>query len=158
MTTYGVLNNLSGAGAAGQAGTVPVSQIPLVCGAELYAEPSVTGLNTQPVDDHCALALLGAVIEQFPIPPGGGLGLARSAGKASRVAHPAIDLELLCTRLLAEGSVALVRADLLGGAGRWPAYAAEGNSPNSSAFRDEIEQPLSGLAVRSRASFCWMAW
>ena len=91
MTTYGVLNELSGAGAASQAGTVPVSQIPLAGGAELYAEPSVTGLNTQPVDDHAALALLGAT----------------SAGPAS------VDLEALCTRLLAEGSVALVRGDLV---------------------------------------------
>jgi hypothetical protein len=91
VTTFGVLNELSGAGAASQAGTVPVSQVPLVCGAELYAEPSVTGLNTQPVDDHCALALLG-----------------------SAVAGPArVDLEALCTQLLSQGSVALVRNDLL---------------------------------------------
>src|SRR5690348_12184159 len=99
VTTYGALSEFTGAGAASQAGTGPVSQIPLVGGAELYAEPSVTGLNTQPVDDHCALALLGAEVERGPSGRQGDAGLRPRAP---------VDLEALCVKLLSEGSVALV--------------------------------------------------
>src|SRR4051812_9716977 len=82
-------------GATGRASSFDA---PLASGAELYAEPSVTGLNTQPVDDHQALALLGARIA--------------TSGSA------APDIQQLAVRLLAEGSVALVREEYLqGGAG-----------------------------------------
>jgi hypothetical protein len=64
----------------------------LVTGAELYAEPSVTGLNSQPVDDHAAFALLGA----------------------RPSAAPPLELQELAVRLLSEGSIAVVRNAHLG--------------------------------------------
>lgn len=56
-------------------------------GAEIYRELGLTGLNTMPVDDHCAFALLDCTVSD----------------------KPALDPKQCGIRVLSQGSVALIR-------------------------------------------------